>query len=56
MTRAKLALVPAEAETVDIYAAWRAEIGARDWPRVHVAGDRSEAIDLPPARKSGWRK
>lgn len=50
-TKPRLAVV--REKPVDITAQLRAEIEARDWSRVHVAGDRSPAIDLPDRRP--WR-
>lgn len=41
---------------IDIYAKWRAEIAARDWGAVHVAGGRNEPLDIPDRRKWSWRK
>jgi hypothetical protein len=53
---AKLKLVPAKSEVIDIYASWRAEIADRDWRSVHEIGDRRAPIDLPDTRKRGRQK
>jgi hypothetical protein len=47
-------VAPVEADRVDLYATWRAEIAARDWSAVHVTGDRNRPLDLPE-RRGGWR-
>lgn len=41
--------------TVDITLAMRAEIEARDWGAVHVAGDRRAAVFLPERLRRVWR-
>jgi hypothetical protein len=51
---AKLKLVPAKSEVIDIYAADKARIASIDWSRVHIAGDRRQPIDLPDTRKRSW--
>ena len=60
MTRSKLRLAPPlpslTSPPVDIYAAWKAEIAARDWARCHIAADRSPPIDLADlSLRRGWR-
>jgi hypothetical protein len=53
----KLKVVPKadEQPLVDIYAADRAKIAARDWAKLHVAGDRSAALDIyQPPHKRTW--
>jgi hypothetical protein len=42
-------------QPVDITAALRAEIEARDWSKVHVTGDRSAPIFLPDRLRRIWR-
>lgn len=54
MRQARLKLVATE-PTVDITLAMRAEIEARDWGAVHVAGDRRAAVHIDEPRKGWWR-
>lgn len=39
---------------VDIYAAWRAEIAARDWDTLHTRADKREAVEIQETRRRGW--
>jgi hypothetical protein len=50
-----LKIVASESEVVDLYSSWREEIRARDWSRVHIAGDRRGSLDLCDRPKRGWR-
>lgn len=50
----KLRIVPDEQPT-DITLAMRAEIEARDWAAVHVAGDRRAPVFLADAVRRVWR-
>jgi len=53
--KAALHLVASEPAVVDIYANWRAEIRARDWAGVMIAGDRRGPVELPDVRRRAWR-
>ena len=52
---ARLHIVTAAPVVVDIYANWRAEIRARDWAGVMIAGDRRGPVELPDVRRRVWR-
>lgn len=43
------------AEPLDITLAIRADIKARDWDAVHIAGDRRKPIWLPDMVRRLWR-
>ena len=51
----KLKIVGEPTEVADIYTAWKAQISAIDWSRVHVRSDRSEPVELVEGSKRGWR-
>ena len=55
MNRNKLRIVADEPEVADIYTAWKAQISAIDWSRVHVRSDRSEPVELVEGPRRGWR-
>jgi hypothetical protein len=42
-------------QPVDITLALRAEIDARDWARVHIAGDRRAPVSLAEHVRRIWR-
>lgn len=44
-----------ETHPLDITLAIRADIAARDWDSVMVAGDRARPLDLPERVKRTWR-
>jgi hypothetical protein len=54
---ARLRSVPQQQpeQPVDITLALRADIKARDWAAVHVAGDRRAPVFLPDCVRRAWR-
>jgi hypothetical protein len=54
----KLALVEqadAPDQPTDITGALRRDIEARDWARVHIAGDRAKPVSIADRIKRVWR-
>jgi hypothetical protein len=49
-----LHLVSRGAERIDITMLLRADIRARDWERVMIAGDRAKPVDLSDPIRGAW--
>jgi hypothetical protein len=56
MTRPLRIVAPVEADRVDLYARWKADIAARDWDRVHVVADRGSPVDIADRLKRTWAR